>query len=190
VRERFAPIWATWELPVIVSLWGEDVAELAEAAALLEGVEGVMGVEVPLAAHGAVTPESAGRLVAAVRRATMLPLIVKLPGHAPDIPALARAAVEHGADCLALIDGLPALAPLPDGTLAEGLLYGPAIAPLALALVAAVCAEATVPVIGIGGVRTPDDARAMLAVGATAVGLGSALLADLRTAARVAAGIA
>jgi len=188
VRERFAPIWATWDLPMVVSLWGESVADLAEAAALLEGVEGVMGIELPLAAHGALTPEAAGRLVAALRRATMLPLIVKLPGHAPDILALARAAVAHGADTLALIDSLPAVAPLPDGTLAEGRLCGPAIAPLALALVSAVCAEVTVPVIGIGGVRTSADARAMLAAGATAVGLGSALLADLRAGARIAAG--
>ncbi|MEI7772273.1 MAG: HisA/HisF-related TIM barrel protein, partial [Chloroflexales bacterium] len=68
-------------------------------------------------------------------------------------------------------------------------LCGPAIAPLALAMVAAVCAEATVPVIGIGGVRTAADARAMLAAGASAVGLGSALLADLRTAARILGGL-
>jgi dihydroorotate dehydrogenase (NAD+) catalytic subunit len=190
VRERFAPIWATWELPIVVSLWGEGAAEVVEAAMLLEGVEGVMGVELPLAAHGALTPEAAGRLVAAVRRATMLPLIVKLPGQAPDMLALARAAVEHGADTLALIDGLPAVAPLPGGVLAEGLLCGPALAPLALSLVAAVCSEVAVPVIGIGGVRTPDDARAMLATGAAAVGLGSALLVDLRAAARIAAELA
>ncbi|MEI7770649.1 MAG: hypothetical protein WCI67_11695, partial [Chloroflexales bacterium] len=98
VRERFAPIWATWDLPVVVSLWGDGAAEVAEAAALLEGVEGVMGVELPLLANGALTPDAVGRLVAAVRRATMLPLIVKLPGQAPDILSLARAAVTHGAD--------------------------------------------------------------------------------------------
>jgi dihydroorotate dehydrogenase (NAD+) catalytic subunit len=186
VRERFAPIWATWELPVVVSIWGESVAEVAEAAAQLDGVEGVAGVELSLAAHAALTPEAAGRLVAAVRRASVLPLIITLPGQAPDILALARAAVERGADALALIGGIPALAPLPDGTLADGLLCGPAIAPLALGLVAALCAEATVPVIGIGGVRDAAGARAMLAAGAAAVGLGSALLADLRVAARIA----
>ncbi|MEI8308158.1 MAG: dihydroorotate dehydrogenase [Chloroflexales bacterium] len=187
VCERFAPIWATWDLPVVVSLWGDSTAELAEAAALLEGVEGVMGVELPLAAHGALTPEAAGRLVAALRQATRLPLIVKLPGQAPDILALARAAVTHGADTLALIDGLPAVAPLLDGSLVEGRLCGPAIAPLALALVSAVCAEVAVPVIGIGGVRDAAGVRAMRAAGATAVGLGSALLTDLRTGARIAA---
>jgi dihydroorotate dehydrogenase (NAD+) catalytic subunit len=190
VRERFAPIWATWDLPVVVSIWGESAADVAEAAAQLEGVEGVAGVELSLAAHDALTPEAAGRLVAAVRRATMLPLVVKLPGQAPDTLALARAAVERGADTLALIDGLPATTPLPDGSLAQGMLCGPAIAPLALRLVAAVCAEVSVPVIGIGGVRDAAGARAMLAAGATAVGLGSALLTDLRTAMRIAAALA
>ncbi|MBX0327255.1 dihydroorotate dehydrogenase [Oscillochloris sp. ZM17-4] len=190
VRERLAPAWATWDLPVVVSIWGESAAAAAEAAAQLEGVEGVAGVELPLAAHDALTPEAAGRLVAAVRRATVLPLIVKLPGQAADILALARAAVERGADTLSLIDGIPALAQRADGTLADGLLCGPAVGPLALGLVAAVCAEATVPVIGIGGVRDAAGARAMLAAGAAAVGLGSALLTDLRAAARVAAALA
>jgi dihydroorotate dehydrogenase (NAD+) catalytic subunit len=189
VRERFAPIWATWELPVVVSIWGEGAADAAETAAALDGVEGVMGVELSLAAHGALAAEPAARLVATVRRATMLPLIVKLPGAAPDIVALARAVVEQGADCLALIDGLPARSPLPDGALVDGQLCGPAIAPLALAAVAAVCAETSAPVIGIGGVATAASARAMLAAGATAVGLCSALLADLRAAARIAAGL-
>jgi dihydroorotate dehydrogenase (NAD+) catalytic subunit len=150
----------------------------------------VLGIELPLAAHGALTPEAAGRLVALVRRASVLPLIVKLPGHAPDLLALARAAVESGADALALIDGLPAAAPGADGKLAYGLLCGPAIRPLALALVATVCAAVEVPVIGMGGVGSAADARAMLAAGATAVGLGTALLADLRAAARIAADLA
>ncbi len=129
VCERYAPIWATWGLPVVVSLWGESAAEVAEAAAQLEGVEGVMGIELPLASNGALVPDAAERLVGAVRRASLLPLIVKLPGHAPDILALARAAVDQGADTLSLIDGLPAATPLPGGTQATGLLCGPAIAP-------------------------------------------------------------
>jgi dihydroorotate dehydrogenase (NAD+) catalytic subunit len=190
VCERYAPIWATWDLPVVVSLWGDSVAEVAEAAAHLEGVEGVVGIELPLAVNGALSAEAAGRLVAAVRRASTLPLIIKLPGHAPDILALARAAAEQGADTLALIDGLPAATPLPGGTQVTGLLCGPAIAPLALGLVKAVCAAATVPVIGIGGVRDTVGARALLAAGATAVGLGSALLSDTRVAARIAADLA
>lgn len=186
VRERFAPIWAGWELPVIVSIAGADARELADLAGELEGVEGVGGVELPLAAHGALTPEAATPLTRAVRAATMLPLIVKLPGETPEIGELARAVVEAGADALALIDGLPATAPDGNGGLVEGRLYGPAIFPLALRAVAAVRTAVEVPIIGMGGVHTAADARALLAAGATVVGLGSALLTDLRVAARIA----
>lgn len=189
VRERFAPAWATWELPVIVSVAADGRDELAELLADLDMVEGVRGVELPLAAHGALTPAEAMPLVRAARLATPLPLIVKLPGHAPDLPELARAAVEAGADALALIDGLPGAAPGPSG-LEHGLLCGPALRPLALRAVAAVAAAVAAPLIGIGGITGPADARAMLDAGATAVGLGSALLRDLRAAALVAAGLA
>ncbi|NTV62420.1 MAG: dihydroorotate dehydrogenase [Oscillochloris sp.] len=189
VRERFAPVWVGWNLPVVVSIWGESAQDAAAVAAQFEGIEGVMGIELPLAPHAALTPDVAGRLVAAVRRATLLPLIVKLPGQAPDIVALAHAVVEQGADTLAMIDGIVAAALLPDGSRIEGRLCGPAIAPQALALVAAVCAEVRVPVIGIGGVFDAASARAMLAAGATAVGLGSGLLNDLRLAAHIHAGL-
>ncbi|HMQ29557.1 MAG TPA: dihydroorotate dehydrogenase [Chloroflexaceae bacterium] len=188
VRERFAPVWAGWELPVLVSVAAESPAELAELLADLDMVEGVAGVELPLAAHGVLAPAAAGPLIRAARDATPLPLVVKLPGHAPDLAELARAAVAAGADALALVDGLPAAAPAAHG-LAHGLLGGPALRPLALRAVAEVVASVEAPVIGIGGVTGPADARAMLDAGATAVGLGSVLLADLRAAARVAAGL-
>ncbi len=185
IRERFAPIWATWNLPVIVSLWGQDHAEVAEAAAQLEGVEGVSGIEIPLSNNNATNIDVAARLVLAVRMATALPLLVKLPGQASDIPGLARAVVEQGADAIALIDGIPAVAPLPDGTLVEGRLCGPAVAPVALGLIASVAHEVNVPIIGVGGVRTAADARAMFAAGANVVGIASGLLNDLRIAANI-----
>lgn len=188
VRERFAPAWAGWGLPVIVSVAAEGPAELAELVAELEMIEGVAGVELPLAAHNALAPAAATPLVRAARDATPLPLVVKLPGHAPDLAELARAAVAAGADALALVDGVPAAAPAAGG-LARGLLCGPALRPIALRAVAEVAAAVQAPIIGIGGVTGPGDARAMLDAGAAAVGLGSALLTDLRAAARVAAGL-
>ncbi len=188
VRERFAPIWAGWELPVIVSVAGHDAAELAAILADLDMLEGVRGIELPLAAHDAATPELAARLVAAARAATPLPLIVKLPAHHTDLAVLAAVAVASGADALSLIDGVPAAAPRGDAR-AEGLLCGPALRPLALHAVARVAAAVTVPVIGGGGVMRAADARALLDAGATAVALGSALLADLRAPARIMAGL-
>lgn len=188
VRERFAPAWAAWGLPVILSVAADGADELAELLADLEMVEGVAGVELPLAAHGALTPAAAAPLVRAARAATPLPLVVKLPGHAPHPAELARAAADAGADALALVDGLPGAAPAPAG-LAHGLLCGPALRPLALRAVADVAAAVAAPIIGIGGVSTPADARALLDAGAVAVGLGAALLIDLWAAARVAAGL-
>ena len=186
LRERFAPVWAAWELPVIVSVAADSAEELAEAVAELDMLEGVRGLELPLALNGALTPELAARLVAAVRAATPLPLIVKLPGHASDLLALARAVADAGADALSLIDGLPAAVPGAGG-LSEGLLCGPALRPLALRAVAAVRAAVGLPLLGGGGVLDASDARALLDAGATAVALGSALLNDLRAAARIVA---
>jgi dihydroorotate dehydrogenase (NAD+) catalytic subunit len=184
--ERFAPAWAGWETPVILSVAADGAEELAAAVADLDMVEGVRGVELPLAPHGALAPEPAARLVAAVRATTPLPLVVRLPGHAPDPAALARAVADAGADAVSLIDGLPARTP--DGR--EGLLCGPALRPVALRAVAAVCAAVDLPVIGGGGVWEPADARALLDAGAVAVAVGSALVTDLRAAARIAAGLA
>jgi dihydroorotate dehydrogenase (NAD+) catalytic subunit len=188
VRERFASVWAGWVIPVVLSVAAASVAELVEAVAELDLIEGVRGVELPLAANGAVTPEAADRLVRAVRAATPLPLIVKLPGELSDPVTLAQAAEAAGADALSLIDGLAATTPGPAG-LVEGHLCGPALRPLALRAVAMVCARVRLPVIGGGGVYEPEHARALIDAGATAVALGSALLIDLRAAARVAAGL-
>jgi len=186
LRERFAPAWAAWELPVIVSVAADSAEALAEAVAELDMLEGVRGLELPLALNGALTPELAARLVAIVRAATPLPLIVKLPGHASDLLALARAVAAAGADALSLIDGLPAAVPGAGGR-SEGLLCGPALRPLALHAVAAVRAAVELPLLGGGGVLDASDARALLDAGATAVALGSALLNDLRAAARIVA---
>lgn len=185
VRSRIAPAWATWTLPVVLSVAAAGPEELAEAVAELEFIEGVRGVELPLGPHGALVADAAARLVAAARDATPLPLLVRLPGHAPDLVALAQAVVAAGADALSLIDGLPARGP--GGV--EGLLCGPALRPVALHAVAAVCAAVEVPVVGGGGVTEASDAQALLDAGATAVAVGSALLTDLRAAARIVAGL-
>lgn len=191
VIERCAPVWASWEIPVIVSIAGEDVHDYSQAVMQLEGVDGVAGVEINLPALPRDTlPTTAGQIIAAARAATLLPLLVKLPPDAPDIVALTLAVVTAGADAIALIGGVPGM--LVDPATREqihGWVCGPAIRPLALAHVALVSRAVQVPVIGIGGIATADDARQFLAVGAAAVGVGAALLADPRAAARIAAAL-
>lgn len=185
VRERYAPAWAAWELKVILSVAADDLSELAALVADLDMVEGVAGVELPLGNHGALTAAAVTPLVRAARAATPLPLLVKLPGHGPELTELARAAADAGADALTLIDGLPGAVATATGPL-NGLVCGPALRPIALRAVAAVAAAVSLPIVGVGGVGAPADARALLAAGATAVGLGTALVRDLRAAARIA----
>ncbi len=183
VRERLAARWATYHVPVLVSLAGADAVAVA---AELDGVPGVAGFELALPALSAT---EAAQQIAAIRRATLLPLIARLPGELLDPVAVARACCAAGADAIALIGGLPACMPGEDGQLVYGRLGGPAIFPVALRLVAAVAAAITEPIIGMGGVATPAQARAMLAVGARAVALASALVADLRAARAIAAAL-
>jgi dihydroorotate dehydrogenase (NAD+) catalytic subunit len=191
VLERYAPAWARWPTPVIVSLAGESTGDLASLARQLEGVPGVAGIELNLscgnASRGGVAfaldADSAASAVSAVRRATDLPVIAKLSAAAGDVRAVARAVEEAGADAISAINTLPGLAVRADrGGPALGSGYGglsgPALRPIALRVVFEVAQVVDIPVIGIGGVATIDDVLDLLAVGASAVGVGIAVLAD------------
>jgi dihydroorotate dehydrogenase (NAD+) catalytic subunit len=190
VIERYAETWAKWEIPVILNLCGESVAELADAARRLEGLSGVAAVELNLscanASRGAafgLEPSSAASAVSAVRRACDLPLIAKLTAAASDIRAVARAVEDAGADVISAINTLPGLLVAADRlgpALGSGYggVSGPALKPVALRVVFEVAQSVKIPVIGIGGIATLDDVLDMLAVGAEAVGIGVAALAD------------
>jgi dihydroorotate dehydrogenase (NAD+) catalytic subunit len=128
-------------------------------------------------------PQTASNAVAAVRRACDLPLIAKLTAAASDVRAIARACVDAGADAISAINTLPGLAVAADrkgSALGSGYggISGPALRPIALRVVYEVAQAVKVPVIGIGGIATLDDVLDMLAVGAVAVGVGVAALAD------------
>jgi dihydroorotate dehydrogenase (NAD+) catalytic subunit len=190
VLERYATTWARWPVPVILNLCGESVSELAEGARRLEGVPGIAGVEINLScANGprgtafGLDPHATSSAVSAVRRACDLPLIAKLTAAAADVRAVARAAEDAGADAISAINTLPGLAVAADRrgpALGSGYggVAGPALKPIALRVVYEVAQAVEVPVIGIGGVATLEDVLDMLAVGAVAVGVGVATLAD------------
>jgi dihydroorotate dehydrogenase (NAD+) catalytic subunit len=190
VLERYAGAWARWPVPVILNACAESAGELAELVRRLEGVPGVAGVEVNLSCpNGArgmpfgVEPDAAAAAVAAVRRATDLPVIVKLTAGAPDVRAVARAVEDAGADAISAINTLPGLAVAAGrrgpalGSVAGGV-SGPSLKPVALRVVWEVAQAVDLPVIGIGGVATIDDVLDLLAAGATGVGIGVAALAD------------
>ncbi|MFV9507197.1 MAG: hypothetical protein AB4911_21815, partial [Oscillochloridaceae bacterium umkhey_bin13] len=185
VRKRIAPNWANWDLPVILSVAVDDPGDLGAWLPELDQLAGVGGVELNLAQHAALNPTHAQQLVGAARASTPLPLLITVPGYAPALAALAQAAVAAGADALIVSGATPAAMRQADGIVREGMLCGPAIYPLTLRAVAQVAAAVQVPLLAVGGVRNADDVGGLQAVGATAVGLGSALLTDLRTAARI-----
>jgi dihydroorotate dehydrogenase (NAD+) catalytic subunit len=185
VIERHAPVWAGWQTPVLLSVAGATAEEFAAFAVALEGVEGIAGLELNLLGHA----ETAVHMVTATRAATQLPLLAKLPyleGDRQALAGLARSVADAGADAIVAIGSPRGMAIDPQsGERVEGWLSGPALRPLALALVADLAAAVSVPVIGCGGIASAEDARQFLAAGALAVQIGAALLGDPGAAARI-----
>ena len=201
IREK-TPIWADWQVPVIVNIAGDTVDDYAQVARELDGVAGISGVEVNIscpnvkvggAAFGA-DPESAAKVTSAVRTATSLPVIVKLTPNTADIAEVATAVAEAGADAVSLINTLKGTAIDIDerrpaiGNIIGGL-SGPAIKPVALAMVYEVAGVVNVPVIGCGGIVSADDAIEFIMAGACAVQVGSASFSNPRAALDVLEGI-
>ena len=170
-------------------------------AAALTGVEGVSALELniscPNVAHGldfATDPKITQDVVAHCRRATPLPLWVKLSPNVTSIAHIARAAEQGGADVLCVANTFVGMAidikrhrpRLSNGT---GGLSGPAIKPLALRAVWQCAGAVEIPVVGIGGITTAADAIEFLLAGAYAVQVGTATFVRPNAATSVAQGI-
>jgi dihydroorotate dehydrogenase (NAD+) catalytic subunit len=122
-------------------------------------------------------------VVERVRQVTSLPLLVKLSPNVTDITAIARAAEEAGADAISLINTILGMAidletRTPRLPLGVGGLSGPAIKPIALRMVWQVAQAVHIPVIGLGGIMTGEDALEFLVAGATACQVGTASFVD------------
>jgi dihydroorotate dehydrogenase (NAD+) catalytic subunit len=193
VREK-APLWQRWQVPVVVNVAGESVDDYVSVASALDGVAGVAGIELNIscpnvAAGGMIFGCDAGmaaEVTRAVRVATTLPLIVKLSPNVTDIRPIAVAVAEEGADALSLINTLLGLsidvqARLPRLGNRTGGLSGPAVRPLAVRMVYQVAAVVDLPIIGIGGICTLEDALEFIMAGATCVQVGTATFAQPRT---------
>lgn len=183
-RERCHPLG----VPVIASVFGDTVQAFGEVtrtieAAAPDGYE--VNISCPNVAEElgqpfAADPEQAARATAAVRAATHRPVIVKLSANVADICAVARAVVDAGADAIAAINSLgPGMlidirARAPVLANRVGGLSGPAIRPVAVRCVYELSRAVPVPIIGMGGVSSGEDAVEMIMAGATAVGVGSA----------------
>ena len=201
IKEK-APIWAKWRVPVIVNILGETVEEYGQLAKRLDDVAGISGPEVNIGcpnveAGGAefgADPEPAAEVTAAVKQATELPIMVKLTPNTGDIVGVAQAVVEAGADAISLINTLKGVAidiskrkPLLGNV--SGGLSGPAIKPIALYMVYEVAGAVNVPVVGIGGIATANDALEFIMAGASAVQVGTANFSNPQAPLEVVEGI-
>ena len=191
VIERYAPTWVGWDVPVIVNVAGESIDDYVEVARRLDGVPGVAGIELNISCPNvgkgglqfAIDAEAAGAVTAAVRRASDLPLLVKLSPNVADVRPIARAIEKAGADAITAINTLSGIAVRADrnrpllGNIYGGL-SGPAIKPVALRIVYEVAQVVDIPIVAIGGISELADVLDFLAVGAVAVQVGTALFAD------------
>jgi dihydroorotate dehydrogenase (NAD+) catalytic subunit len=191
VIEKYASTWAGWKVPVLVNVAGESVSDYVEVTRRLDGVPGVAGIELniscPNVGRGglqfAIDASAAGEVTAAVRRATDMPLLVKLSPNVADVRPIAKAIEDAGADALTAINTLSGIAVSPSrerpllGNVFGGL-SGPAVKPVALRIVYEVAQAVRIPIVAIGGVTELADVLDYLAVGAVAVQVGTAIFAD------------
>ena len=192
-----APQWAEMDANIVMSMAAESPEQWEEMASFTRGVSGFAAIELNLSCpnvdDGAMFshyPHLTEAAVAGVRRQTDLPVWAKLSPNVPDITEIAHAAVGAGADALTISNTIPAMhididAGRPTLGTGGGGLSGPALRPVAMALVHRAAGSVNVPIIGVGGVMTGRHAVEFLMAGASAVQVGSANLADLNAPFRI-----
>ncbi|UCH80459.1 MAG: dihydroorotate dehydrogenase [Nitrospiraceae bacterium] len=181
------PFLRTCKTKVIVNFFGDSIDEYVKAAEKLSSVDGIdaleMNISCPNKQEGWIVfgtdPKVTHKVVSAVRSAAKLPLIVKLSPNVTDISYMAQVAEDAGADALSLINTLTGMAidvqsRKPKLANITGGLSGPAIKPVALRMVWECFRKVHIPIIGMGGIITSDDAIEFILAGASAVAVGTA----------------
>jgi dihydroorotate dehydrogenase (NAD+) catalytic subunit len=189
--EQDLPFLKQFEVPLFVSIAGSFVEDYPKVAAILDRETGVSAIEINISCPNVETggcsfgsdPGVAGEIVRRVKASTKLPVIAKLTPNVSDITAIARSVEENGADAISLINTLAAMAidiqtQRPKLGNVTGGLSGSAIKPVAIKMVWDVYRSVRVPIIGMGGIVTWEDAVEFILAGATAVGVGTALFRD------------
>jgi len=193
------PALARLDTAVFANIFGYETTDYVEVVRVLEGHAGLAGYELnvscPNTRHGGIyfssDPCLLGEVVSAVKHAARRPVIVKLSPNVAAIEPLARAAESAGADALSLVNTFIALAIDPHSRRPRlgagfGGLSGPAIKPIALRLVCQAARAVKIPVIGLGGIATGEDAAEFLIAGARAVEVGTATFWDPASPLRIA----
>ncbi len=202
IREELPKLRKVFHKPVMANVSGFSVAEYAETCAMLAEEEQVGWLEVNVSCpnvHGGgmsfgTDPVAAAEVTRAVRKVTAKPVILKLSPNVTDICEIAKACEGAGADGISLINTLqgmridlktrrPVLANVMGGV------SGPAVFPVALRMVWQVCRAVKIPVVGMGGVSSPEDVLEMMMAGAAAVEVGAANLRDPYACKRIIEGL-
>jgi dihydroorotate dehydrogenase (NAD+) catalytic subunit len=188
-----------YDTKVFANVFGYDPEDYFEVVRVLEDAEGVaayeLNVSCPNTKHGGIffssDPVLLASLVGQIRKLTQRPLIVKLSPNVARIDPLAKAAEEAGADAISLINTVISLAVdartrKPRIGAGFGGLSGPAVKPIALRLVHEAWKAVKIPVIGLGGIATGEDAAEFMIAGASAVEVGTATFWDPQAPMRIA----
>ena len=196
------PYLRTLNTAIIANIAGSSIQEYCDVLDLLEQQEGIAGYEIniscPNVKEGGLNfgtnCDMTGQITSRLRPLTQKPLIMKLTPNVTHISEFARAVEEAGADAVSVINTLIGMAVdirsrKPKLSTVTGGLSGPAIKPIALAKVYEVAQVVKIPIIGIGGIMTAEDAVEFLLVGASAVQVGTANFIDPATGVKVAAGL-
>lgn len=197
------PYLRTLETALVVNIAASSVQEYCDVLSLLEKQEGVDAFEInvscPNVKEGGLSFGTDCAMVkeitARLRVLTEKPLIIKLTPNVTHISEFARAAKEAGADAVSVINTVIGMAvdvktKKPKLSTVTGGLSGPAIKPIALAKVYEVAQAVDIPIFGIGGIISVEDAVEFLLVGATAVQVGTANFIDPNTGVTIAEGLA
>ena len=191
-----------YDTNIIVNVAGSSPETYAACAERLAGLEKVPAIELNISCPNVkqggmafgVTVEGARSVVKAVRKAYPKPIIVKLSPNVTDVAEIARAVEDEGADAVSLINTLMGMAidierRCPKLSINTGGLSGPAVKPVAVRMVWQVAHAVKIPVIGLGGIMTAEDAVEFFMAGATAVEIGTANFVDPQASLKIARGI-
>lgn len=196
------PFLAGLDTRVVVNIAAPTADQHGQMAARLDGLEGIAALEINISSPNmkdggmlfGCNPRAAAEVIGAVRRATRLPVIAKLTPNVTDIAAVAGAVEEAGADGISLINTLVGMAVDVErrrpvlGNVTGGL-SGPAIKPVALAMVWKVRRAVRVPLMGMGGIATATDALEFILAGATAVQVGTVTFVNPNAAVEIVEGL-
>lgn len=196
--ENNLPFLSKFDIPVIANIAGDSAKEYAELAKILSKESLVKGIEIniscPNVEKGGMffcfDPKATEEVVKTVKKETALPVIAKLSPNVTDIMVIAKAAEDAGADGISLINTLLGMAIDIEnrgsrlGTKTGGL-SGPAIKPIAIRMVWQAAQVVKIPIIGIGGIMSGNDAIEFFLAGASAVQVGTVNFVDTQAPIRI-----